>query len=371
MDPFIRDVRTDSECSRAACLHPRRGLHHYFRLSGPAMQRRFAELLPLAEIPQAFLHGNPHLDNYVKTARGAAMADFDRARIGPYAYDLVRFWVSLSLRARKIEDDRLHPVVLATFRRGYAYGARGLGSEGVGRLLRKDPKPWQMSTRAYVAAGGPWAQRLREHPVCTDDPRLLELLRSYLGSRDELDQLEAVKVVAAAEVCGSMGKKHLVVLLDPHDPADDQRLVDIKETYDEPDTPWFRNPFPHNGQRMVAAGELHAPGWELAPGHATWNGRQYWCRQLPTHKIKLRTTLREFEQVDVAFAVGTQLGGAHRRSMADVTVDEHIAHFESHFDAWVDLARTLRRELRRSHAAYVHAVAQLESDAPRFEQRTG
>ena len=120
-------------------MHPRRGLHQFYRLCGRAMQKRFVELVDPAQIPQAFVHGNPHLDNYAKTERGAAMVDFDRSRVGPYSYDLVRFLVSLSIRRSHRDHRFLHPVVLANLRRGYAYGAHGRGTEGVERLLGKSP----------------------------------------------------------------------------------------------------------------------------------------------------------------------------------------------------------------------------------------
>jgi uncharacterized protein (DUF2252 family) len=321
------------------------------------MQERFGEVADPRSVPVAMVHGNPHLDNYAKTGRGAAMVDFDRSRFGPYSYDIIRFLVSLAVRAG---GDRrlLHPVVLVNFKRGYAYGAHGLGHEGVSRLLSKEPKRWQQSTRAYVSAGGPWAARLRKHAIDRDDPRIEPLLSSYFESRSELELLERFRVKRAAEVAGSMGKKHLVVLLDPNDPDEDQRLIDIKETYAEPDTEWFHNPFPHQGMRMVVAGDLYAPGWEVDPGYATLDGQQYWGRQIPTQKLKLKTTLPEFEQVDVAFSVASQLGAAHRTSMVDVDNDQHIEHFESTFNEMVEVARHLRRELELSHALYVREVLQ-------------
>jgi hypothetical protein len=146
------------------------------------------------------------------------------------------------------------------------------------------------------------------------------------------------------------------MLLDPADPEEDQRLIDVKETYDEEDTEWFRNPFEHNGERMVAAGELYAPGWEIRPGYATWEGRQYWGREIPTHKLKLKSILPEFDQVDAAFAVASQLGAAHRASMVAVDEDEHIEHFEMRFDEWTATAKHLHREMELSHALYVREV---------------
>lgn len=74
-----------------------------FRMACPLMQAKLPRLLDLTKIPVTFIHGNPHLDNYVKTARGSAMMDFDRSRMGPYAWDIIRFLASLSLK--RAEDD--------------------------------------------------------------------------------------------------------------------------------------------------------------------------------------------------------------------------------------------------------------------------
>ncbi|MCA9706628.1 MAG: DUF2252 family protein [Myxococcales bacterium] len=360
-----REISCDCSTLQDACAHPRRGLHQFLRLSNVTMRQRFVQLVDVERIPVAFLHGNPHLDNYAKTDRGSAMVDFDRARFGPYAYDLVRFWVSLSVR-RATRDHRLmHPVVLASFRRGYAFGARGLGHEAVDRLMSKRPKKWERSTRAYVAADGPWARRMRAHAIDPRRPRIRALWASYLASRDEDLLHDDYAIARAGEVMGSMGKRHLLLLLEPRDRHADQRLLDIKETYDEPDEGPFRSPYPHQGQRMVAAGELHCPGWERAPGWATHGGRQYWCRDIPTHKLKLPQKLSEFEQVDLAFAVASQLGRAHRQSMVGLSADEHLEHFERALDHWVEVATQLRRELELCHGHYVYDVLAQRDRAPR------
>ncbi len=353
MQLMMRDISCDSNELQDACLRPRRGLHQFFRLSNVTMRQRFVELVDVTRVPRAFIHGNPHLDNYAKTDRGAAMVDFDRSRHGPYIYDLIRFWVSLSIRRAARNHRLLHPVVLANFRRGYVYGSSGLGYDGVDRLLQKSPKKWERCTRAYMAAGGTWAKRMKRHPIDIRAPRVEALLCSYLASREESHLRSEYTVLAGGEVPGSMGKRHLVLLLDPRDPEADQRLLDIKETYDEPDEGPFTSPFAHQGERMVAAGTVHCPGWERAPGWATHDGHQYWCRDIPPHKLKLPQELSELAQVDLAFAVGSQLGRAHRASMPGWSTDEHLEHFEAGMDEWVEIALQLRREAELCHGQYV------------------
>lgn len=368
MEALLRNFADDPAPLRDSCLRRKRGLHAFFRLSNAPMRRRFTELVDASSIPIAFVHGNPHLDNYVKTHRGAAMADFDRARYGPYAYDLIRFAISLSVR-REAQDHRLlHPLVLANLQRGYTYGASVLAYEGACDLLRKRPKRWQSSVRAYLAEGREWARRLERYPIDLDDPRLGALFGSYAASRGQPELQDRYRIAAAAEVSGSMGKKHLVMVLDPDNPDEDLRLLDVKETYDETDDDHFFNPFSHNGRRMVEAGRVHAPGWEIAPGWATLDGNEYWCRGIPTHKVKLKANLDEVEQADVAFAVGSQLGRAHRVSMSGLTREEHLEHLAENFERWMKVAHELRRDLELAHGLYVR---DLRRDEPTAWARLG
>jgi uncharacterized protein (DUF2252 family) len=354
--PFLRDSENDPLSLNEACVDPQSGLHRFFRLSTQAMQARFCELADPASIPTAFVHGNPHLDNYAKTQAGAAMVDFDRARFGPYAYDIARFLISVSLRRARRGRAFLHPVVLDSFRRGYLFGLSGLGHEEMGKLRDKPPKKWQKSTRAYVQSKRRWSARLTKHAIDHRAPRVRTLLRSYLKSRDELDILDTHRLDRAAEVEGSMGKLHLLLLLTPLDHSEDQRLVDVKETYIEPDDQFFFSPFDHEGRRMVEAGKLHAPGWEIRPGWASYGGKDYWCREIPTQSLKLKRPLEDVEQVDLCFSVATQLGRAHRASMQGVEADAHATHFASGFGDWVALSEQMKRELEMAHMHYVGSL---------------
>ena len=55
----------------------------FFRMAGPIMQNKLQRFVDLTKVPATFIHGNPHVDNYVRTFRGSAMMDFDRSRIDP------------------------------------------------------------------------------------------------------------------------------------------------------------------------------------------------------------------------------------------------------------------------------------------------
>ena len=88
------------------------------------------------------------------------MADFDRSRMGPYAYDIVRFLISVSLCRPEQDEQLLHPIILDNFRRGYLYGALKSqpGFEEMHDLRNQAPKKWQQSTRRYLDSGRKWSK---------------------------------------------------------------------------------------------------------------------------------------------------------------------------------------------------------------------
>ncbi len=365
MSPFLREPTQDHWDLRQAYAHPDRGPHRYFRHSHAAMQRRFVELTDIGSMPTVFLHGNPHLANYAKSRRGAAMVDFDRARLGPFGYDLVRFLVSVSLRRADDGDGKLvHGAVSESLRRGYQLGlnAPQRPREEMHELRKRRPKSWQRDLVRYLEKGRKWGGRLAEHSIDASEPRLFDMWASYLESRGEEELTHRFAITAAAEVPGSLGKVHTLLLLEPRDEdEDDVRFLDVKETYDEPDAHGFTNPYRHNGRRMVEAGELHAPGWELRPGWASVGDAQYWVREIPTQNEKLRRRLTPIEQIDLCFAVGAQLGRAHGLSVQEADAEWLSVCVEHRFAELVDVALRLRRELSTAHRAYVDHAELLEA----------
>lgn len=354
MKHFLKSPTKDSESQRRSYSHRQRGLHFYFRHMNQRMQIRFSELVEHDTMPTAFIHGNPHLDNYAKNAKGAAMVDFDRSRLGPYAYDLVRFLISVSLRGDR-PSDLIPPTLIESLRRGYVQGllCPELGYEEMLHLREKKPKRWQTSTRAYMASDRMWAAKLRRYPTTVRTAKMTALLDGYLESRNELDLLDRYKVTAGARVAGSLGKYHHLFLLEPKKGDDDFILLDVKEVYDERNNRWYRNPFDHNGKRMIAAGNLHAPGWDLRPGFATHRGKQYWGRQIPTQNAKFKKLMREPEQMEICFAVASQLGRAHHLSVRGIDHRQLFEHFQQNYPTFIMAAQVMKRELESAYDAYM------------------
>jgi hypothetical protein len=309
-NPFLRSPANDDDSTiRRRYLKPDTGVHLMFRHSTPEMQARFVDLVGPTDMPVAFLHGNPHLDNYARNSNGAAMVDFDRSRFGPYGYDIVRFLISLTLRAKRPGPTLWTAPVRNSLRRGYLQGllCPELGIEEMDYLRRRRQKKWQESTTEYMRAGKAWAKKIRDNQLDTDDRRWGELIEAYAQRRGEPELVEEYELAMAGRVGGSMGKDHTLFWLKPKREGDDSILLDFKETYSDPDTTHFYSPFTHQGERMCRAGELYAPGWDLRPSYLTYEDRQLWVRQIPTYQVKVRRQLREAELMDLGFAVGTQL----------------------------------------------------------------
>lgn len=349
---FDKDPAGDAENIRENYKNEKRGLHFYFRNMLLPMQERFSQLVEHAGIPNVFLHGNPHVDNYAKTLRGGAMADFDRSRRGPYAWDLTRFMVSLSLR-QKTPHHALLPkgvlkALLKGYRRGFEHPERGW--EQMRELAGVTPEPWELTVNGYVEHGGKWLQELRESPVAVDDSRVLKLVGPYLDRYD---------VEEAGKGHGSMGFRDLVLVLLRPKAGGDRVLLNIKAVRSDPDTRWYKNPAPNDGERMLRAAKLYAPGWEDDSARAVLDGVEYYVRRIPPHNVKLKKSLDRDQLEDLAYAVGTQLGRGHRLSVAGEPASV-LADLAARFDDYVAAALAMRDEVSAAHRRYLKALRKLE-----------
>lgn len=349
---FDKDPADDAENIRDNYKREKRGAHFYFRNMLLPMQERFAQLVEHSSIPNVFLHGNAHVDNYAKTLRGASLGDFDRSRRGPYAWDLVRLMTSLSLRQKTPHHGLLPKGVLKALLKGYRRGfthperswepARGLASV--------TPEPWELTTNAYVAHGGKWFMELRESPLPNDDPRVLSLVAPYL---------DRYEVEEAGKGHGSMGFRDLVLVLLKPKGGGDRVLLNIKAVRSDPDTQWYKNPASNDGERMLQAGDLYAPGWEEGAGRAELDGAEYYVRRIPPQNAKLKKMLDRDQLEDFAYAVGTQLGRGHRLSVAGEPAVV-LADLDARFDDYVGAALAMRDEVAAAHRRYLKALRRLE-----------
>jgi len=357
---FSKDPSTDTVVMIQNYLNKDRGLFFYFRTLCIRMQERFAQLFDHSDIPTVFLHGNPHLENYVKTEKGAAMVDFDRSRLGPYAWDLVRLLASISMRKQGEGKKFLPEIVVDYLYEGYrrGFGSSELGYKEISELAKVRPRPWQQSVNEYLKSDTKWARKIKEHPLSAEDPFVLGVLDSYLESRGEQELLERYQIESVGKAEGTLQNKRILLVMAPKDKKNrlDRILLDIKSVYKDPDNEWYRNPYDHHGLRMIKAAELYAPGIEERVGYATHNNEQYWGRAVPCFSHKIKTRLDLPLQLDLAYSVGTQLGQAHRKSVSDEQVEALPAHLDRHYKTFVKLAEQLSREVVDAHRLYIDAL---------------
>ncbi|MBY0515804.1 MAG: DUF2252 domain-containing protein [Bacteriovoracaceae bacterium] len=325
----------------------------FFRMIGPLMQSRLERVLNLSHTPRVLLHGNPHLDNYVRTFRGSALLDFDRSRIGPYSWDIIRFLASLSLR-REEDKGFLDRDVVEYFIDGYFshFINPEVPFKQIRMLKKFEPQKWQTNTFEYLKSNRKWAKKMRQFPVSKQGDLIKTLLKSYLESRNELSLLQEYSVDEVGVTPGTLGKKHYIYSLIPknRDSLLDSVMIDIKEVYAEKDTRYFISPWPHHGIRMIEASRIYADGMEQRLGYATVGGRQYWGRQIPSFAAKVKKFLNEDEQKDVAYSIGSQLGKGHRKSVAHQKVaDEIIKDFQLNFDRYLKVARLFALETKLAY----------------------
>jgi uncharacterized protein (DUF2252 family) len=324
-----------------------------FRMACPLMQAKLPKLVDLSKVPATFLHGNPHLDNYVKTFRGSAMVDFDRSRLGPYCWDIIRFLSSLSLK-REQGQNFLDRRVVEHFIDAYLthFLHPDIPARDLKMLKNVRPQKWQMNFAEYLQANKKWVKKMREHPLKPKDHFVSALLHGYLASRSEMALLDEYRIEEVGMVLGSFGKKHYIFALVPRNPDShrDALILDIKEVYQEKDSKFFKSPHAHHGQRMIMASRIFADGMEEGLGFCTVGGKQYWGRHIPTFAVKVKKYLNKSEQCDFAAAVGSELGKGHRKGLVNPSEAGLLeADFQRNFDHYYKISQFLTYELNLAY----------------------
>lgn len=339
-----------------------KGYFLFFRKMAMAMQKRFVGLIDHKPMARVLIHGNPHTENYVITKEGAGMVDFDRSRIGAYAWDIVRFLCSLSLkREEEPEGEFLPPLVLEYFKEGYLRGffAPSLPFKGFSHTEsdKVQYKVWYDSTKEYLAANKKWGKRLRENPLKEKDKTLNKVLRGYLESRYEENLLKQYDVEEAGTAEGTFGNsRYLAVLKHKTNKKADHIFVEVKTVYQDKDTQYYYNPYKHHGLRMIKASNIYAPKLEQRLGYTTYQGVEYWGREIPTANAKIKEKLDTLEQLDIAYSVGTQLGRAHRQTLTDGAKPKHLEqHFLANYALLCTLGQQLNQEIREFFNRYITA----------------
>lgn len=361
MNVFNRNPLADSLLTIQNFTHPQRGYFFYFRTLCLRMQTRFLQLMPLQDTPVVFLHGNPHIENFTIVAQGAGLVDFDRSRLGPYSWDIVRFLCSLSLKRNKRDKGFLSERVLQYFLEGYkrSFLSPEMPYKSLADLLKIKKINWQFSTTDYLKKNVKWVKRLRKNALPTSDEWVQGVLKTYLQNRKEEHLLETHFVQEAGQAIGSLGNQRVLVALAPHDYAQhDSLLLDLKTVYQDADSDFFQSPVHHHGERMILASDLYAPNLEENMGFFTYQNQQYWGRKVPTQVVKLKGWLSEIRQVDIAYCVGSQLGRGHRLSLRNVAPEILLQHLDANFTEILKVGQQMNQEILEAHKHYLWQVSQ-------------
>lgn len=349
MEEYLRQAHFFQKRLSIEPLPRKQARYLFFRMAGPIMQNKLQRFVDLTKIPTTFIHGNPHVDNYVRTFRGSAMMDFDRSRLGPYCWDIIRFLSSLALR-KEDDDGFLDRRVVDYFLDAYIVHFLHPDIPHKQLKILKDVKPekWQTNTREYLRANKRWARKMHQYRINSRSQQVQELLHRFLESRQELSLMNEYYVDEVGLTPGSLGKKHFIFSLLPKNPDShlDAILLDVKEVYEEKNNRFFYSPFQHHGLRMIEASKIFADGMEQRLGFCTVNNKQYWGRQIPSFAVKVKKFLDKDELCDFAYSVGSELGKGHRKGLRDPKMAEMIEKdLLANFDRYYKISKLFTYEL--------------------------
>lgn len=365
MEEYLRQSQVFQKRLGISPLPKREARYLFFRMACPLMQGKVARFVDLTKVPVTFVHGNPHIDNYVKTFRGSAMLDFDRSRMGPYCWDIIRFLSSLSLR-RQDPDGFLDRKVIEYFLDAYIVHFLNpeIPSKQLKMLKSVEPEKWQMTTKDYLRSNKRWAKKMRENAIPVKSDTVTLLLKKFLESRNELSLLNDYQISEVGLTPGSLGKKHFIYSLSPKNPDShmDSIILDIKEVYEEKNNKFFFNPSHHHGERMILASKVFADGMEEKLGFCTHQNKQYWGRQIPSFAVKVKKFLDKEEQCDFAYSVGSELGKGHRKGLRDAKNPEIIEKdLLQNFDKYYKVSKLLTYELNLAFEATIRKIKLYEA----------
>jgi hypothetical protein len=353
MEEYLRQAQIFQKRLSLDPMPRKQARYLFFRMAGPIMQNKLQRFVDLTKVPTTFIHGNPHVDNYVRTFRGSAMMDFDRSRMGPYCWDIIRFLSSLSLR-KEDNDGFLDRRVIEHFIDAYIvhFMHPEIPHKQLKMLKEVKLERWQTSTKEYLKANKRWAKKMHDHRINSRSEATQVLLLRYLESRNETNLLNEFYVDEVGLTPGSLGKKHFIYSLLPKNPDShlDAILLDIKEVYEEKNNRFFYSPYEHHGQRMIEASKIFADGMEERLGYCTYQNKQYWGRQIPSFAVKVKKFLDKDELCDFAYSVGSELGKGHRKGLkdprhAELIEKDFLANFDHRNSVFVALQRRFQKPL--------------------------
>lgn len=356
---YWRHPKEDGRKVHVQLLHPEAGPYLYFRRVKSPLQTRLAQLVENSKIPKVFLHGSPHVDNYVKTLEGFGLLDFDRAYIGPYSWDIVCALLAVSLRNPQTHHTFLSASLCNVFFENYLEHFHHPEKPYLpyAPLEKVILKPWEKTMEAYLLAGKKWAKKLKKDSLPADDTLALALLKDFFSHTEKNPLKKGYNIASIHNTQGTFGRKRFLYVLQSNHNNQEPIFIDIKETRHYLASAWphwkdYHNPFHHEGERMMAASQLYAPGITKSEGYATCNGIEYWGREIPTLNRKPSKIFRAHEQEAFLIMAGSQLGRGHALSLQDISAENFLTHFQEHSKKLTQISAVLLKELMNVWGVY-------------------
>ena len=319
---------------RKKLLSPETGPYLFFRRNKTGVQALLAEYMAHDQVPQVFLHGSPHIDNYAKTEQGYGMIDFDRAYIGPYLWDLACVLLAIALRNpetyRQPLSAKIKETFIGTYEDALQHPDRPYLPYQPLELIT--PKRWEIDPDLYLEDKHKWAKQLHEAKLPEKDPIADALFQGYRLHLEDKALLTGYHVKQRARAAGSFGRKRYLFLLTHADKT--PCLLDMKETknylnWDWPHLAYYHSPFQHEGERMRHAAKIYAPGLAKGESYATVNGIQYWGRTIPFLNRKPAKCFSLDDQISFAYSAASQLARGHALAVHQTDPDRLLAHLHT------------------------------------------
>ncbi len=348
----------ESEKNQPKLLSPEKGPYFYFRRSKSPLHERLTQLIDYRSIPNVFIHGSAHIDNYAKTQFAAGMVDFDRAYLGPYVWDIVCVLMAIHLRNPKHFHKALNKDISEQFQQEYIHHFKHpeLNYKTFAPLDKVNVKSWEENIHNYLKSGKKWAKQLSSENLSDNDPFATSLLEEFIHHHPLKDSFKNYKIKTVAFGNGSFGRKRYLYILEKKKSG--PVIIDIKQTKNYSAMPWnfmkwYRNPFTTDGQRLLEACKYYAPKFAEKESYALVNGVDYWGREVPILNRKPDKLFDKDKQIAFAVSAGSQLGRGHRLSLYEIEQDDFLKQFTQLMPEVVKITNVLLEETMAMWEEYV------------------
>jgi uncharacterized protein (DUF2252 family) len=378
----------------------------FYRGSADIMARDLAKT-PVSGI-RAQLCGDAHLSNfgvYASPERRQVfdVNDFDETLAGPWEWDVKRLASSVVLAGRQngysSQESRQAVVRCMQSYREYmqqfalmnhldvwyfhldvetilAMARRKEGRKAVLRASARASNRTRLETFPKLAEVVDGQYRIKDEPPLIyhydrlhpgkddlDTDEWKAMVKDYLLSLSEERRVIAfryrsVDVAQKVVGVGSVGTRCAIGLALGGSEGDDPLFMQIKEAGASVLEPYLgASPYPNHGQRVVVGQRLMQASSDIFLGWTTFNGRDYYTRQLRDMKLSA-----EVETMDLPLFTGyvalcaATLARAHARTGDSAQISGYLGNKDTFDQAIASFAEVYADQAERDHAALLAAI---------------